>query len=216
MGKKDGSVFVCSSCGNEFSKWQGQCSGCGEWNSLNEVGKIFRGGGKKRQSFPRAEVVKLSKVKKVGDLSKRIKTKIGELDNVLGKGIVPGSVTLFAGEPGIGKSTLLTQLVGKIGGLYVGGEESPEQIRIRVDRLGLDSKMFEVLPTNRVEEVVGELESRVNSDEKKIPGVVVVDSIQVMNSEDVASGAGSVAQIRECTFRLVEMAKRLGVTVFIV
>jgi len=211
MGKNDGSVFVCSSCGNEFSKWQGQCSGCGEWNSLKEVGRILRGGGKKRRRFPRAEVIKLSKVKEKGNLSKRIRTKIGELDNVLGKGIVPGSVTLFAGEPGIGKSTLLTQLVGKIGGLYVGGEESPEQIRIRVDRLRLDSKMFEVLPTNRVEEVVEELEGR-----KKMPGVVVVDSIQVMNSEDVASGAGSVAQIRECTFRLVEMAKRLGVTVFIV
>jgi len=216
MGKKDGTVFVCSGCGNEFGKWQGQCSACGEWNSLKETGRFLKKKKGVGRSVVRAEVVKLTEVKKMGNLSKRISSKIGEFDNVLGKGIVPGSVILFAGEPGIGKSTLLTQLVGKIGGLYVGGEESPEQIKIRVDRLGLKAEKFEILPTNRIEEVVEELESRALNLEKKMPGVVVVDSIQVMNSIDVVSGAGSVSQIRECTFRLVEMAKRLGVTVFVV
>ncbi len=213
---KNGTVFVCSSCGNEFSKWQGQCFGCGEWNSLKEVKRLLKKKKGDRIRVAKTEVVELSKVKKSNNCSKRISSKIGEFDNVLGKGIVPGSVVLFAGEPGIGKSTLLTQLVGKIGGLYVGGEESAEQIRIRVDRLGLKAEKFEVLPTNRVEEVVDELESRALNLEKKMPGVVVVDSIQVMNAADVVSGAGSVSQIRECTFRLVEAAKRLGVTVFVV
>jgi DNA repair protein RadA/Sms len=215
MGKSE-TIFVCNSCGNEFSKWQGQCSFCGEWNSLREIGKVLKSGQKGKPGFKKTEVVYLSKVKKTGSLSKRLSTKIGEFDNVLGKGIVPGSVTLFAGEPGIGKSTLLTQVVGKIGGLYVGGEESAEQIKMRVDRLNLDPDKFEVLPTNRVEEVIEELEGRALNLEKKMPGVVVVDSIQVMNSDQVASGAGSVAQIRECTFRLIEVAKRLGVTVFVV
>ena len=136
---------------------------------------------------------------------------ISEFDRVLGKGLVQGQVILFAGEPGIGKSTLLTQLVGKLGGLYVAGEESAEQIRLRVERLGVEAGKIDVLATNDIDSSIEYL-NRVQNLYK----LVIVDSIQVMNTRDLATGAGSPAQIRECTFRLVEAAKRLGVTIIIV
>ena len=144
-------------------------------------------------------------------------TGIKEFDRVLGKGIVQGSVVLFAGEPGIGKSTLLTQLVGKVGGLYVAGEESAEQIGLRVDRLGLNAEKFDILETNRVEEIEEYLD-RVNNVYK----IAVVDSIQTMVSESQSTisssraGVGSVGQIRETTFRLVQLAKQKNITIFIV
>jgi DNA repair protein RadA/Sms len=144
-------------------------------------------------------------------------SQISEFDRVLGKGIVRGSVVLFAGEPGIGKSTLLTQLVGINGGLYVAGEESAEQINLRVRRLGLSAERFDVLETNSVEEISQILE-RTNNVYK----IVVVDSIQTMLVESTVTGTGtlgsfgSVNQIRESTFRLVEIAKKTGVAIFIV
>lgn len=141
----------------------------------------------------------------------RISTKIGEFDRVLGGGIVQGSVVLFSGEPGIGKSTLLTQLLGKIGGLYVAGEESAEQIGLRVDRLGLNAKNFDVLATNSIEDILENLERT-----KDLYKIVIVDSIQVMMAGEVSGVAGSVSQIKESTFRLVEAAKRLGVAIVIV
>jgi DNA repair protein RadA/Sms len=144
-------------------------------------------------------------------------TQISEFDRVLGKGIVRGSVVLFAGEPGIGKSTLLTQLIGKNGGLYVAGEESAEQINLRVHRLGLLADRFDVLETNSVEEI-GQIMDRTNNLYK----IVVVDSIQTMLVESTVTGTGtlgsfgSVNQIRESTFRLVELAKKTGCAIFIV
>jgi len=145
-------------------------------------------------------------------------TGISEFDRVLGKGIVRGLVVLFSGEPGIGKSTLLTELIGKIGGpacrqagLYVAGEESPEQIRMRVKRLKLNPEKFDILATNSTDEIV-ELLDRV----KNVYKIVVVDSIQVMMSDGVMGTAGSVSQIKESTFRLIESAKKNGVAMFIV
>ncbi len=208
-------IFVCNNCGNEFTRWQGQCSSCGEWNSLKEVKgqstenkrsvksrSIARGGG----------VVNLGKIDKseVG-YGNSLSTKISEFDRVLGKGIVRGSVVLFSGEPGIGKSTLLTQLVGNLGGLYVAGEESPQQIGLRVNRLKLDANNFDILGTNSVEEIIEFLE-RTNN----LYNLVVVDSIQVMSTDYANGGAGSPSQIRESTFRLIEVAKKKGLPMFIV
>lgn len=213
---KQGIVFVCSNCGNEYSRWQGQCSACGEWNTLKEallgVNQKRTGGAVPGRSYQRTEVVNLGKVRSERkDIKSIITTKISEFDRVLGKGIVQGSVVLFSGEPGIGKSTLLTQLVGNIGGLYVAGEESAEQIVLRVSRLKLDPKNFDILGTNSVEEIIEFLERT-----KNVYNIVVVDSIQVMSTENGSGGAGSPSQIRESTFRLIEVAKRIGVPMFIV
>ena len=215
MAKKKETVFVCSNCGNEFGKWMGQCSACGEWNSLKEVKSLGRPLSAKGGPH---NINRNIGVRKVADIETKnegfiniISTEIKEFDRVLGKGIVQGSVTLFAGEPGIGKSTLLTQLVGKVGGLYVAGEESAEQIAIRVRRLGLKAENFDIFESNSVEEIEEYL-NRVNNLYK----IVVVDSIQVVGCENVNGVIGSVGQIRESTFRLVQLAKKLKVAMFIV
>jgi len=213
-------VFVCSNCGNEFGKWSGQCSACGEWNSIKEISKSqFPIPNKNRKNIlQKAEVKNLGKLKPTPNpsLDKEgngyiFSSKIEEFDRVLGKGIVRGSVVLFAGEPGIGKSTLLTQLMGNIGGLYVAGEESAEQINLRVKRLGLKADKFDVLETNSVEDIEQTLD-RTNNLYK----IAVVDSIQVMNTETGTGSAGAVNQIKESTFRLVQLAKKTGVAMFVV
>jgi DNA repair protein RadA/Sms len=218
MKKTEESTFVCSSCGNEFSKWVGQCPSCREWNSLKEVkmGGRARGSGGVRKVG--VEIKKLAEVKIDNDKNANVfSSNISEFDRVLGKGIVRGSVVLFAGEPGIGKSTLLTQLVGKVGGLYVAGEESAEQIGLRVSRLGLSADKFDVLETNSIEDIAEKL-GRTNNVYK----IAVVDSIQTMLVGSTITGGGnlgafgSVNQIREATFRLVELAKRTGVAILVV
>lgn len=212
MKKVAETIFVCSNCGNEYGKWQGQCSGCKEWNSLKEItnSKLRITNSGKRQT--KVEVVNLGKMASgKGNNQSVFSSEIGEFDRVLGKGIVRGQVVLFAGEPGIGKSTLLTQLVGKIGGLYVAGEESAEQIRIRVRRLGLSEEKFDVLETNSIENIVEVLERT-----KDVYKVVVVDSIQVMSTAEMPGGAGSPGQIRESAFRLIEVAKKNGMAMVIV
>jgi len=214
MKKISETIFVCSNCGNEFSKWAGQCSACHEWNSLREVKSLGREikGSRRRKSTGEPKVKNLGEVKTTKEVvSSVFSTEIKEFDRVLGKGIVRGQVVLFAGEPGIGKSTLLTQLIGKIGGLYVAGEETAEQISLRVERLGLDKGKFDILETNSIEEIE-EVMNRVN----KLFKIVVVDSIQMMMTESNASTPGSVGQIRESTFRLIELAKKTGVAIFIV
>lgn len=214
-------VFVCNNCGNEFSKWMGQCSSCGEWNSLKEIKntgkKIYDLRNKKRTE--KVEVNNLAVLRQdFGSVNKNqsvFSTGISEFDRVLGKGIVHGSAVLFAGEPGIGKSTLLTQLIGKIGGLYVAGEESAEQIGMRVKRLGLEAKNFDILGTNSIDEIEEFLDRTQN-----VYKIAVVDSIQVMVSDAGGSGtlmrAGSPNQIRESTFRLIQIAKKKGIAIFVV
>ena len=210
-------MFVCNSCGNEFSKWAGQCTACGEWNSLKEIkSSNFKLQSTKRNT-EKKEVKNLSSLGEKKEESINIfSSNISEFDRVLGKGIVRGSVVLFAGEPGIGKSTLLTQLVGEVGGLYVAGEESAEQINLRVRRLGLKPERFDVLETNSIEEI-GEVMERTNNVFK----IVVVDSIQTMTTPTAdavgrASGIGSVNQIKASAFELIRLAKKTGSAVFIV
>jgi DNA repair protein RadA/Sms len=213
MAKNKETIFVCNNCGNEFSKWMGQCSGCGEWNSLREIKNNKKPGQSRRREIgQKVEVKNLSKIEiKSVNLVNVFSSNIGEFDRVLGKGIVRGSVTLFAGEPGIGKSTLLTQLIGKIGGLYIAGEESAEQIGLRVKRLGLNAEKFDVFESNSIEEIEDYL-NRVNNLYK----IVVVDSIQVVGCESTTGGMGSVGQIKESAFRLIQLAKKIGVAMFIV
>ena len=204
--KNKETVFVCGNCGNEFSKWAGQCSACGEWNSLKEI-KNFS----KKSGGVKIEKIEVKKIERIEENKNIFSTGISEFDRVLGKGIVQGSAVLFAGEPGIGKSTLLTQLIGKIGGLYVAGEESSGQIGLRVKRLGLDAKNFDILDTNSIDELEEFLDRTQN-----LYKIAVVDSIQVMNCQNASGVTGSVGQIKESTFRLIQIAKKNGMAIFIV
>jgi len=206
---KSASKFVCSNCGFESPKWAGKCEGCGEWNTLVETvmeQKKSSFGGKASGVRP----IRLSEVK-----SRKIdrdKTNIGELDRVLGGGLVPGSVVFLAGEPGIGKSTLLTQLALKWQGvLYVCGEESPEQIKIRIERLGMKNTSLAFLTNTDVDVVV----ESINGLAKK-PKLVIIDSIQTMYTNDLTGMAGSVGQVRESAHRLLNMAKKLHIPVILV
>lgn len=209
-------VFVCSNCGNEYNKWLGQCPACKEWNTLKEItNSQLRITNSRNKKIEKKEAIRLGTINKDSQSqnSMTISTQIGEFDRVLGKGIVQGEVVLFAGEPGIGKSTLLTQLIGKIGGLYVAGEESVEQIWLRVKRLGFEGENIDVLETNDIEDI-SEYLDRTNNVYK----LVIVDSIQTMASsvEATEARAGSVNAIKGCAFRLIELAKRLKVAIIIV
>ena len=207
--KKEKEIFVCSNCGTEYSKWQGKCDACGQWNSLKEAprSKFQRPKGNRET----VEVINLKEAGKIKDNDMVYSSGIAELDRVLGKGIVRGSVILLAGEPGIGKSTLFTQSIGKIGGLYVAGEESASQVLMRARRLGVDEGLIDVIETNDIESIISTIERT-----KKLYNLVVVDSIQMMTTADVVGMAGSVSQIRESTFRLIEMAKKNKVTVVVI
>ena len=217
--KNKETIFVCNNCGNEFGKWMGQCSACGEWNSIKEVANKFSGNGKSKNQSKilsrggeKLEVKNLGKmVEEKVNINEVFSTGISEFDRVLGKGIVQGSAVLFAGEPGIGKSTLLTQLIGKIGGLYVAGEESAEQINLRVKRLGLNANNFDILGTNSIDELEEFLDRTQN-----LYKIAMVDSIQVMSSENATGAIGSVGQIKESTFRLVQLAKKKRMAIFVV
>lgn len=203
---KNTTQFVCQNCGTGFPKWAGKCDNCDQWNSLVETTVLSRPA-KSRRSGAAIAPIKFSAVK--GKEFVRKTTGIGELDRVLGGGLVPGSVILLAGEPGIGKSTLLTQLSLKLDNvLYVCGEESPEQIKMRINRMAVKgSPSLSFLPTTDVDEVIASAGN---------PALMIVDSIQTLATQDLTGMAGSVGQIRECSYRLLELAKSSGVVVFLV
>ncbi|MBQ4301203.1 MAG: AAA family ATPase, partial [Lachnospiraceae bacterium] len=211
MAKGKSTVFFCQNCGNEYSKWMGQCPACKEWNTLVEeiVDK------KSSVSMKQIKNVTPSKLKDVvSSDEKRIKTHIEELDRVLGGGIVQGSLVLVGGDPGIGKSTLLLQVCRELSNdnvnvLYISGEESLQQIKMRADRLGDFSDNMELLCETNLELISGVLQ------EKK-PEVVVIDSIQTMYNENVGSAPGSVSQVRESTSVLMRLAKEQGIMIFVV
>lgn len=207
---KPSTVFVCSNCGNESSKWFGRCPACNEWNTCYEEKINLKSSGKSA-SKKTATTVKLDDVKKQDIV--RTKTGFVELDRVLGGGLVKGSLTLLGGEPGIGKSTLILQICDKIKGegqvLYVSGEESAQQIKIRADRLGIKNNDIVFL---------GETDIDVIEDAilKTNPKLVIIDSIQTMYSDEITSGPGSVSQVREITARIMKMCKQEEITTIII
>ena len=209
--------YVCQQCGFESAKWMGRCPDCGEWNCLVETvipatrsGAESRGGSLSRTG--RAVPVPLPQVEASG--FERVATGSSELDRVLGGGIVPGSLVLLGGEPGIGKSTLLLDVAGNIAAnrgvvIYVSAEESPQQVKLRAERLGIETERLLLLPET-------ELEAIIEITERTKPELVVVDSIQTIASSQVPSAPGGVGQVRECTLQLMRMAKSIHVPVFII
>lgn len=211
------SVFACQQCGAQFSKWMGRCTECGAWESVvEEAAPREPRAGSARTSIAigaiaGAKPVPLSAVSAQDDA--RVPTGLAELDRVLGGGIVAGSATLLGGDPGVGKSTLSLQVLDELarrglGALYVSGEESPEQVKLRADRLGCRASLL-VLPETCVEEILAQVEAT-------NPSVVLVDSIQTTHSRELSSAPGSVGQVRECAAALVGMAKRSGRPLFLV
>ena len=207
---RERTVFVCNACGDESVRWEGRCPGCGEWNSLVEARRGARGPSVGSWTVnDDTAPVELAKVSV--DALPRLRLSSPEVNRVLGGGIVPGSLTLLAGDPGIGKSTLLLRLAADVCGqertaLYVCGEESASQIKMRADRLGIAGEGLYILPSTDLDDVLRYLE------EAK-PSLAIVDSIQTLYDRSLPSGAGTVAQIRECTRRLIEWAKSHAVPI---
>ncbi len=207
---KQKTVFCCTECGNETLKWSGRCPACGAWDSFKEV-KLEKNGGK-TAAVRSAKVPKLiSELDNEEEL--RFSTGIGELDRVLGGGAVKGSIVLVGGAPGIGKSTLLLQLCGLVDEgqkiLYVSGEESERQIKMRAQRLGVDGGKIYVLAETGLDEVL-------SAAERLEPDLVIIDSIQTMFDADVSSAPGSISQVRECTMAIMRQTKDRGYTTFVV
>ena len=211
-------AYVCSECGADYGKWQGQCEACGAWNTLSEIvlGPPAGSAAKApaRSGYAGADGSKVVALHSVGQVEDaRTLTGIGEFDRVLGGGLVEGSVVLVGGDPGIGKSTLLLQALASIGprlkGLYVTGEESLAQVAARGRRLGLSLDGLDALAETCVERIVAQLQAAK-------PKLLVADSIQTLWSEQLAAAPGSVSQVRESAARLVRHAKETGTSVFLV
>lgn len=208
MAKAKGSVFFCGECGYESTKWLGKCPACGSWNTMLEQKKISSVPSINNLTY--AHAIPLADVTTTA--SGRVSSGIGELDRVLGGGIVPGSVTLLGGDPGIGKSTLLMQTAAELTKqgtvLYVTGEESASQLKLRAERLGVGGDML-ILAENDLSAIESEVD-RVK------PAYIMIDSIQTMYSADCSGTNGSISQIREATSLITRMAKRTGAATFIV
>ena len=204
-------VFVCSNCGNESPKWFGKCPACNEWNTCYEEKQTVSKGSGKSINKEKVEPTLLNDIKKQ-DIS-RSSTGFEELDRVLGGGLVKGSLTLLGGEPGIGKSTLILQICDKVKGegkvLYVSGEESAEQIKIRADRLGINNKNILFLGETDMELIEASIL-------KIKPKLVIIDSIQTMYSNEITSSPGSVSQVREITAKIMRTCKQEAVTTIII
>lgn len=206
-------LFYCTECGNESPKWAGRCSVCGAWNSIVEQPEEKKAAGKGRLLAN----VRTVKAESITDLSSdeeiRFSTGMGELDRVLGGGAVKGSLVLVGGAPGIGKSTLMLQICKKLGEqfrvLYISGEESVHQLKLRAKRLQVESENLYVLSETNL----GDVLECVNQEQ---PEVLIVDSIQTLYNEELNSPAGSVGQVKDCTMKLMQLAKEGSVTVFVI
>jgi len=213
LTNKEGIMFFCTECGAETGKWAGKCPACGAWNTLKETSRVI---GKTKNT--RLEFVPSSKPEQIKDIkvnkSIRMTTTIGELDGTLGGGIVPGMVVLIGGEPGIGKSTLMMQVSDKIAGsekkvLYVSGEESREQIKLRSERLKCKSENLLLFCTTEVEEIIQAVEN-------VEPDIVIVDSIQSVYLSSMENAPGSITQLRECTSTFTRLAKQKNIPFFLI
>ena len=213
--KKTETVFVCQECGHKVGKWLGKCPECGEWNSLvEERAQTTRKGGGLRNGFQLREVTAVPFTEIEPQDDQRLPSGVTEFDRVLGGGIVPGTLVLIGGDPGIGKSTLLLQVADKLSTagtrvLYVSGEESERQIKLRGERLSVVAKNVFLLPETNLENIFREIE-RVK------PGAIIVDSIQTVFSSAIESAPGSVSQVREVAHQFLLLAKNRGIPVFLI
>lgn len=209
---KEKTRFYCTECGNESGKWFGQCPACGAWNTLVEAPALQ----KNKSGSAKVVPARSNKAKPINEIDTqeeiRFSTGIGELDRVLGGGAVRGSMVLVGGAPGIGKSTLLLQICGLLRGetvLYVTGEESQRQLKMRAQRLGVNQSGLYVLAETNLDQII-------NSIEDTKPDVVIIDSVQTVYNGDLNSGPGSVSQVKDCTMAIMQAAKMQGFTCFIV
>ena len=209
MAKKN-FAFVCQSCGYRPSKWSGKCPSCGEWNTIVEeaVTPVTRAKSRGSAAVTQAarSILQLEQPELI-----RIQTNDGELNRVLGGGLVPGSVTLLGGEPGIGKSTLLLQLAIRMPGtfLYVSGEESESQIKMRADRIGIYNENCLVVSATSLPVILEHIDT-------SKPDIIIIDSVQTLQSEEIESAPGTVSQIRECTNELIRVAKSRNIPLFLI
>lgn len=207
--------YVCQQCGSSQAKWMGRCPECGEWNSLVETlvePPARRAGARAVAGTPQSQPCLLPEV--AADSFARISLTIGELDRVLGGGLVPGSLVLIGGDPGIGKSTLLLQASAALASVrgpvfYVSGEESPQQIKMRAERIGTSGDGLYILAETNIELIIDHIE-------QQQPQLVVIDSIQTTYLDQLQSAAGSVSQVRESAARLMQVAKRLAIPMFLI
>lgn len=216
MVKKKTSAYVCNDCGADYTKWQGQCNECNAWNTLTEVrlGSVASSASRRSSGFAGAADGAVAKLSEIAlDEIPRIGTGTTELDLVLGGGLVPGSCVLVGGEPGAGKSTLLLQTLCKLAerqaALYVTGEESPQQVAMRANRLELPTDQLQIMAETSVEIICA-------TAEQLQPKILVVDSIQVMHLDDVTSAPGSVSQVRESAAMLIRYAKQTNTVLLLV
>ncbi len=210
---KTKTVFICQSCGANSPKWQGKCPSCGEWNTYteelaNDTKKVWKGSAPPPTTPNKPVPVHEVKIKS----QKRVSLNDGELDRVLGGGLVPGSLVLIGGEPGIGKSTLMLQValnLPQLKVLYVSGEESESQIKLRAERIGIKTETCYILSEISLEAVFHQIEALQ-------PDILVIDSIQTLRTESIESIAGSISQVRECANALMQFAKSSGTPIFLI
>ena len=212
--KKTETIFVCQNCGHHSGKWLGKCPECGEWNSLLEEKLLTSRKGGARNGFKLREVTAIAFTEIEPQDDRRLPSGVTEFDRVLGGGIVPGTLVLIGGDPGIGKSTLLLQVADKLSDagtvvLYVSGEESERQIKLRGERLAVTAKNVFLLPETNLENIFHEIE-------RLKPGAVIVDSIQTVFSSAIESAPGSVSQVREVAHQFLLLAKNRGLPVFLI
>lgn len=206
-------TFFCQNCGSQYSKWQGQCTACKEWNTIVE--EVIQKEEKSSWKTPSSAVKRASKPLRINEIDvtqeARMNTEDEEFNRVLGGGIVPGSMILLGGEPGIGKSTLLLQISLKLPykTLYVSGEESQQQIKMRAERINPSSANCYILTETKTQNIFKQIEALE-------PDIVVIDSIQTLHTEYIESSAGSISQIKECTTELIKFAKETGTPVILI